>query len=157
VLRRNRSINNGDDGLFVCWRVKNGLFEENELRENQGAGVSIGHKDTDNLFRANRITGNGGAGVLFRSESEAMGAHRNTFEKNVILDNGTRETGDQAGAGVVIRGPHHDLIFRGNTIGSSQPQSAARPGILASPEARGLQARENDFRHVATPVASAPK
>jgi hypothetical protein len=38
------------------------------------------------VFRGNRITGNGRAGVLFRSESEARGAHRNTFEQNLTLD-----------------------------------------------------------------------
>ncbi|HEV3261085.1 MAG TPA: right-handed parallel beta-helix repeat-containing protein, partial [Gemmataceae bacterium] len=46
VLRRNRSLNNGGDGLFVCWRVKHGLFEGNVVRGNKGAGISIGHKDT---------------------------------------------------------------------------------------------------------------
>src|SRR5947209_4672153 len=51
VLRRNRSLGNGRDGLFVCWRVKHGLFEDNEIRANKGVGISIGHKDTDNLSR----------------------------------------------------------------------------------------------------------
>jgi parallel beta-helix repeat protein len=152
ILRGNHSIGNGGDGLYVCWRVKHGLFEKNELRENRGAGISIGHKDTDNMFRSNTITGNGKAGVLFRSESEAMGAHRNTFEQNVILDNGVSETGRLAGAGVVIRGPHHDLVFRKNTIGHSPHSPAARAGILTSQEARGLKAKENRFLRVKTPI-----
>ena len=59
VLRGNRSIGNDGDGLFVCWRVRYGLFEANEVRENRGSGISIGHKDSDNLFRGNTITGNG--------------------------------------------------------------------------------------------------
>jgi hypothetical protein len=32
-MRRNRSIGNGQDGLYVCWRVKHGLFEKNEIRD----------------------------------------------------------------------------------------------------------------------------
>jgi parallel beta-helix repeat protein len=147
VVRHNRSLNNGGDGLFVCWRVQHGLFEGNEVRGNQGAGVSIGHKDTDNVFRDNTITGNGRAGVLFRAESEPMGAHRNVFECNRILDNGAAEPGEAAGAAVVVRGPHHGLVFRGNTLGSSSPGQAAA-GILADKAAGDLQAEGNQYLHV---------
>ena len=28
IVRHNRSVNNGSDGLYVCWRVKHGLFRE---------------------------------------------------------------------------------------------------------------------------------
>ncbi len=88
TVRNNRSTGNGGDGLFVCWRVKYGEFSGNEVRDNKGAGISIGHKDSDNVFRDNVIEGNGGTGVLFRNETEAMGAHRNVFESNRIVDNG---------------------------------------------------------------------
>jgi parallel beta-helix repeat protein len=128
--------------------IKHGLFERNELRENRGSGVSIGHKDSDNQFRGNTISGNGKAGVLFRHESEAMGAHRNLFEENTILDNGTGETSERSWPCVDIRGAHHDLIFRGNTIGHSRPSPGAGPGIRHTSEAKGLQAEENEFRHV---------
>jgi parallel beta-helix repeat protein len=131
--------------------VKHGLFEGNEVQENKGSGISIGHKDTDNRFRGNTITGNGKAGVFFRNESEAMGAHRNVFEQNTILDNG-RAGGDFAGASVVIRGVHHDLVFRDNTIGHSQPPSTSGPAIRITPESKGLKADENRFRHVSAPV-----
>jgi parallel beta-helix repeat protein len=150
-LRGNRSLDNDRDGLYVCWRVKHGLFEDNEIRGNRGAGISIGHKDTDNEFRRNTITGNGKWGVLFRPESEAMGAHRNSFEQNTILDNGSVE-GEPC---IDIRGPHHDLIFRDNTIGYSQPPSAAGSGIRSSREATGLNAEENRFLHVKTPIDAA--
>ena len=88
------------------------------------------------------------AGVLFRPESEAMGAHRNTFEQNTILDNGSAETS----ACIDIRGPHHDLVFRDNTIGYSQPTPAAGPAIRSSREATGLKAEENRFLHVKTAI-----
>ncbi len=146
VLRRNRARNNGGDGLYVCWRVKHGLFEDNEIRGNKGAGVSIGHKDTDNLFRNNIIAENARAGVLFRTESEPMGAHRNVFEGNRIVDNGRS---GEAGACVVLRGHHYDVVFRKNTIGHSKPDSAG-VGILSGKDVRGLRNEDNQFPNVRT-------
>lgn len=148
VLRRNHALNNGGDGLFVCWRVKHGLFEDNEVRGNKGAGVSIGHKDTDNLFRNNVIAGNNRAGVFFRTESEAMGAHRNIFEGNRIVDNGLA---GEAGACVVLRGHHHDIVFRKNTIGHSRPVSAGI-GILSGKDVCGLKNVDNQFPNVGTSI-----
>lgn len=155
VLRRNRSLDNDQDGLFVCWRVKYGVFEQNELRGNKRNGISIGHKDTDNVFRHNAIVGNGDAGILFRNESEAMGAHRNVFEDNQLLDNGAGARGDAAFASVVIRGTHSDLVFRRNTIAHSSPVAA--PGILTSKTTRGLQAEANKFTNVRAEVTTAEK
>jgi parallel beta-helix repeat protein len=68
VVRRNVSRHNGGDGLYVCWRVKYGEFEGNELEGNEGHGISIGHKDSDNVFRENRVIENGRAGILFRND-----------------------------------------------------------------------------------------
>jgi hypothetical protein len=152
VVRRNRSVGNGSDGLYVCWRVVHGLFEENEIRGNQRAGVSIGHKDTDNLFRRNTIVENAGAGILFRRESEAMGAHRNVFENNRILDNAAAKDRGSAGAAIVVQGPHHDLVFRGNQIGNSRADAAPGVGILVSPEAKNLQADAGQFVNVQTQI-----
>ncbi|QEH38320.1 Pectate lyase superfamily protein [Aquisphaera giovannonii] len=151
IVRDNRSIGNGGDGLFVCWRVKHGVFERNELRGNGGAGVSIGHKDTDNLFRGNSILGNGGAGILFRDELEAMGAHRNVFEGNRILDNGGSSANDTP-AGIRIKGTHRDLVFRGNTIGSSREGTPKGVGILRGEGATGLRSEENRFQNVAREI-----
>ncbi|MCY3021469.1 MAG: right-handed parallel beta-helix repeat-containing protein [Planctomycetota bacterium] len=145
VVRGNRSVGNGGDGLFVCWRVKHGLFEQNEISANKGYGISIGHKDTDNLFRGNAITGNGKAGVLFRDESEPMGAHRNVFEVNTILDNGAAET-PRARAAIMVLGHTHDLVFRGNKIGSSK--SGAHAGIVRGKHVRGLAVTGNQFLRV---------
>jgi parallel beta-helix repeat protein len=147
ILKRNRASGNGHDGLFVCWRVQHGLFAENTLLDNKRSGISIGHKDSDNLFQGNRITGNHAAGITFRHEAEAMGAHRNRFEKNVILDNGMT----QGKTAIVIHGTHNGLVFRKNVIGYSTPSSAAT-GIRAPADARGLTANDNDFRNVATAV-----
>ncbi len=152
VLRRNRSVGNGGDGLFVCWRVKHGLFEGNELRGNKLSGISIGHKDTDNLFRNNASSGNGAAGVLFRREDEAMGAHRNVFEANRIVDNGVSGQGDLGEAAVVIRGPHHDLVFRQNVIGRTTPGARGTIGILSNARASGLKSEKNQFLNVSKEI-----
>lgn len=151
IVRRNRSLENGSDGLFVCWRVRHGLFEGNEIRGNQGAGVSIGHKDSDNCFRGNQILANARAGILFRNETEPMGAHRNLFEANRILDNGQNEKGAAAGAAIVIRGIHNDLVFRKNTVGRSDSHPGA-VGIWAGKHSKGLQASDNEFQNVGKPV-----
>ena len=150
VVRRNRSLSNGDDGLYVCWRVKHGRFEDNEIRGNHGVGVSIGHKDTDNLFRGNLISANAKAGVLFREESQPMGAHRNVFESNRILDNGAKE----GGAGIVIRGHHDDLVFRKNTIGCPKG-TIGGIGIRCAKESNRLQADDNQFVNLQKPIERA--
>jgi parallel beta-helix repeat protein len=154
IVRRCRAVDNGGDGMFVCWRVKHGLFEANELRGNAGAGVSIGHKDTDNLFRSNTIVGNAVTGVLFRHESEAMGAHRNVFESNRILDNGG--TSGHPAVAVTVRGPHRDLVFRDNTLGSSSISPGRSVGILHPRAAEGLKSEGNRFLNVGAEVEEGP-
>lgn len=144
TVRNNRSERNGADGLYVCWRVKRGVFENNTLVGNARDGISIGHKDTDNLFVANEITGNSRSGVMFRGESEAMGAHRNVFERNRIVDNG----GGEHDAAVLMRGHHHDVVFRGNTIGYSGATGDARVGIRHGDGVLRLDADDNEFVNV---------
>ncbi len=116
TVRKCIARRNGSDGLFLCWRVRHGLFEENVLEQNGRFGISIGHKDSDNLLRRNVICLNASNGVFFRNESLGMAAHRNRLEENVIINNGAEaET-----AGIRIRGETNDLIFRNNTIRDSR-------------------------------------
>ena len=115
--------NNGEDGLFLCWRVKHGVFEKNLLEGNGRFGISIGHKDTDNLLRDNQVRGNHEDGVFFRNETEGMAGHRNRLENNVIENNGTKSDV----AGIRVRGETRDLILKNNIIrdtrsGSEQKQ-----------------------------------
>ena len=132
--------------------MKEGLFENNEIRGNKRNGVSIGHKDTDNLFRHKLVTENASAGVLFRNEDEAMGAHRNVFEDNRILNNGTS---GKAAACIEIRGTHHDLVFRRNTIGNEKPIASPTVGISADKSAGDVKSEQNRFLNLKTEVASA--
>ncbi len=104
--------NNGEDGLFLCWRVKCGVFEGNILEGNGRFGISIGHKDTDNLLRNNQVRGNHQDGIVFRDESEGMAGHRNRLENNLVENNGLQ----QEAAGIRVCGETCDLVFRNNTI-----------------------------------------
>lgn len=120
LVRKCIARRNGTDGLFLCWRVRHGLFEDNVLVENGRFGISIGHKDSDNLLRRNLVRFNRQNGVFFRNESLGMAAHRNRLEDNVIENNGT---GGEA-AGVRIRGHTNDLVFRNNTIRDTRPEGS---------------------------------
>ncbi len=147
IVRRNKSLNNGDDGLFVCWRVRHGLFEDNEVRGNKRHGLSIGHRDSDNRFKNNVFAENAQAGIFFRDETEPMGAHRNVFEKNRILDNGLASGGKVVSPCIVLLGHHHDVVFRDNVIGYSRAISGT-VGISASKHCKGLEAMDNQFRNI---------
>jgi hypothetical protein len=90
VVRECVARGNGEDGLFLCWRVRHGLFEKNILENNGRFGISIGHKDTDNLLRENQVRANHQDGVFFRNETVGMAAHRNRLENNIIENNGLK-------------------------------------------------------------------
>jgi parallel beta-helix repeat protein len=128
TVRKCIARGNGTDGLFLCWRVRHGLFEENVLERNGRFGISIGHKDSDNLLRCNQVRSNGRNGVFFRNETLGMAAHRNRLEENLIENNGV----EGPAAGIRIRGQTNDLVFRGNTIRDTRPDESATQtvGIL---------------------------
>ncbi len=111
---------NGEDGLFLCWRVRHGLFENNLLEENGRFGISIGHKDSDNLIKGNHVLSNSRSGVFFRNETLGMAGHRNRLVENVIENNAT--SGE--GAGIRIRGEVQDLEFTNNTIRDTRTAEA---------------------------------
>ncbi len=115
VIRDCRSARNGADGLFLCWRVQFGLFENNLLQDNERHGISIGHKDSDNVFQNNVIEGNLKHGVYFRNESEPMAGHRNRLEDNRIVNNGR----DASGVGIFIDGETNETVLIDNVIGNT--------------------------------------
>lgn len=112
VVRGNIARRNGTDGLFLCWRVRHGVFEDNLLEANGQFGISIGHKDSDNLLKGNRVVRNASNGVFFRNETAGMAPHRNRLEANIIEDNG-REPGTAA---IRVRGEASGLVFESNII-----------------------------------------
>lgn len=134
---------NGTDGLFLCWRVRHGLFENNVLEDNGRYGISIGHKDSDNLLQLNQVRRNGENGVFFRNESYGMAAHRNQLKRNVIEDNGTKS----GAAGIRIRGETDGLVFVENTIrdtrdGDSRTQTT---GLLIEEQVGSITLRDNQI------------
>ncbi len=132
---------NGEVGLFLCWRVTGSRFQDNTVINNGLDGISIGHKDTDNTFVGNTVELNGRHGVHFRAETEANGGHRNTFEDNVIRDNGQKQPGD----GVHVEGITRDLVFKGNTIEDTQRDGrvSQRNGIFLGAGVDGVRTRGN--------------
>ena len=148
LVRRNIVRRNGNCGLFICAVVKRCRFEDNRFVENSGSGVSIGSRSTDNAIVGNRIIANAKSGIEFREEQVDAGAHRNRFERNVVLNNGSSDEGERAAVG--IRWHHHDLVFRQNTIGHEKPADERHAGILVSRHAKGFKAADNQFRHVET-------
>ncbi len=132
---------NGTDGLFLCWRVRHGVFEGNRLEENGQAGISIGHKDSDNLLRDNHVVRNGTCGVLFRDEAAGMSPHRNRLERNVIEDNG-RSPG---APGIRVRGEPDALVFDGNTIRDARPggKRTQTVGVLIEDQVGSVRLERN--------------
>ena len=125
VVRQCIARRNGEDGLYLCWRVRHGLFEKNILEDNGRFGISIGHKDTDNLLEDNQVRFNHQDGVFFRNESEGMAGHRNRLEKNLIENNGVK---DEA-AGIRVRGETRGLVFKNNIIRDTRTPAERKQAV----------------------------
>ena len=108
---------NGRDGFFFCWRVRDAVVEGNRFFDNEGVGISIGHKDSDNLIRGNTVTGNRSGGIHWRRETEPMGAHRNTIIANTVLNNDRFQ--------MFIEGETHGTVIRENRIESASDEAPA--------------------------------
>jgi hypothetical protein len=132
---------NGTDGLFLCWRVRHGLFEDNLLEQNGQFGISIGHKDSDNLIQRNHVRANGADGVFFRNETLGMAAHRNQLKGNIIEDNGAAGTA----AGIRIRGETNDLVFQENVIRDTRSagQQTQTVGVLIEEQVGDVRLQDN--------------
>ena len=155
-----RMHDNGDVGLFLCWRVRQGRFEDNAMEDNGRYGISIGHKDTDNEFVGNTIARNGFSGVYFRSETLKNSGHRNTFRSNKVLDNGN----ERQGYGFYISPHAGDLVIENNQIAETRAvKSTQRIGIYKVDGAGSVRAANNnmsghaeaDYREGAKAPASA--
>jgi len=143
IVRNCVARNNGTDGLFLCWRVRHGLFENNLLEGNGRFGISIGHKDSDNLIQGNRVRRNGQDGVFFRNELFGMAAHRNQLKDNVIENNGTKGEA----AGIRIRGETDGLVIEGNTIRDTRVDAVQtqKTGVLIEKNVRSVTLQDNQI------------
>lgn len=140
---------NGEDGLFLCWRVRHGLFEKNLFEDNGRFGISIGHKDSDNLLRDNEVRANHQDGVYFRNESLGMAGHRNRLEDNLIENNGTKsET-----AGIRVRGETRNLLFKNNIIRDTRAADSRKQLVgIRIEELAGAVTLENNQIDAAKPI-----
>lgn len=132
IVRYCISRRNGTDGLFLCWRVRFGLFENNFSENNGRYGISIGHKDSDNLLKDNTIRSNQQDGVFFRDETLGMAAHRNRLENNLIENNGT--AGESAG--IRVRGETQDILLKNNIIRDTRSEELQTQKIGVCIEAK---------------------
>lgn len=141
VVRGCTARGNGTDGLFLCWRVRHGVFEDNLLEGNGQYGISIGHKDSDNLLQRNRVCRNAREGVHFRNETLGMAAHRNRLVANIIEDNGTAA----ASPGIRIRGATDGLVFEQNLIRDTRASGSRTQtvGILVEAQVGDLTLQDN--------------
>jgi hypothetical protein len=163
-VRGNVLRKNGYVGLFVCVGVQRVLFEDNDIVDNAGCGISIGLNDSDNTFRGNRVVRNAETGVLFRRDSAKAedGAHRNIFEKNTIMDNlgprPAKSNSRPSSAGqacVVIEGTHLDLMFRDNELGFSRPHAGS--AFLVDPGTAKPQLSQNRLHQLTELIKEQPK
>jgi parallel beta-helix repeat protein len=147
IIRNCKSHGNGQDGLFLCWRVQEGRFEDNQILSNGRFGISIGHKDTDNILAGNVVRSNKSHGVFFRDEKLTNAGSRNTLRRNVIEDN--------EGCGVMIEGHTTDLLFEDNTIRDTRsgPARTQQVGICAGEDVARIRAVRNRIEnHVEEPT-----
>lgn len=93
LIEGNKSHDNGGYGLFVCWRVRNGIVRNNIFKNNGKNGICTGHKDTDMLYEGNTIAENGADGIHLRGELPMNAPHRSIFKNNLIENNGMKEKG----------------------------------------------------------------
>jgi hypothetical protein len=112
LIEGNNSYNNDGYGLFVCWRVRNGIVRKNNFHNNGINGISTGHKDTDVLFADNHIYENGSDGVQLRGETSLNAPHRTIFKNNLIENNGVKEKG----YGIAINSKAEGVVLEDNII-----------------------------------------
>jgi len=146
LVRFNRAHDNGQDGLYLCWRVQHARYEQNQSWNNGQDGISLGHKDTDNVFFKNVVSGNGRAGIFFRDEPERDAASRNTFSENTVEANG-RPGG--TGYGIRIEGETRDVKFFSNTIRGMRKgdKSTQTVGVYLGSKTDGITFARNVFEH----------
>lgn len=138
-----RVHHNGDIGIYLCWRVRHGRFEDNLIEENGHYGISIGHKDTDNEFLNNLVARNGKSGVYFRQETFKNSGHRNVFRNNKVVDNGDARTG----YGFYISPLVNDLVIENNLIEDTRTGGRTqRIGIYRSAGAGPVINRNNTMK-----------
>jgi len=133
--------------LFFCWGVKYGFAEKNTIEDTKTAGISVGHRDTDNLIRGNIVKRSGQAGILFRPERGAgFTGDRNIVEGNTIFD-----TGGENAAAVDVQGTTAGLVFRKNVLKETRG-AARRAGFRLGKDTKDITLEGNTVEGFAVSV-----
>jgi hypothetical protein len=143
VIRNCCSHDNRRIGLFVCWNVRFGRFENNRFENNGTHGISIGHNDTDNLFSGNHSRSNGATGVTFRNDGPLP--DRCVFRANIVEDNGTTE---RPGIGFDLYHPARGTVLEKNVVRDTRPEGQRTQSTAARlhPKSEGTTlAPDNHF------------
>lgn len=111
-IMNNNVHHNTVDGMFICWRVHQSIVKNNQFHHNGRHGICTGHKDSDVVFEDNHIFENGSDGVNLRQENSRNSPHRNTFQNNLIENNG--QSGE--GYGFAVYSEPQDLVIKDNII-----------------------------------------
>ncbi len=122
TVRQCLARNNGQDGLFLCWRVKHGLFEANVLEGNGRFGISIGH----NRLEHNVIENNGWehpvAGIRVLGVTDGL-----IFKDNIVRDTRQGEERRQQ-VGICLEANVGAVALDGNEIEAVTPVADKRQG-----------------------------
>ena len=116
----------------------------NVIEDTKKAGISIGHRDTDNVVRDNIVRRSGEQGILFREHPVARrDPHRNVFEGNLIEDSGAK--GECVA--VEMLGTAEDVVLRGNRIVDTRRRhkSRTRIGIRIGKKIKRVTLDGNEF------------
>jgi len=151
LMRGNKLIGN-NIGLFFCWGVKFGLAENNIIEDTKSAGISVGHRDTDNVIRKNIVKRSGKFGILFRPErGEGFTGDRNLVEENTVID-----TGDETAVAIDVQGTTANLVIRRNVLQETRG-AGKRVGIRLAKDTKGIRLEENTIEGFAVKAENARK
>lgn len=138
LIEGNNSHDNDNFGLFVCWRVRNGVVRNNLFIHNGQNGICTGHMDTDMLYEKNQISDNGRDGINLRNESRSNAPHRSVFKNNLVENNGWKN----GGYGFSFNSPAEGVILEGNTIQNSKG-SSQKAAVLIDKNGLPVMLRNN--------------
>jgi len=129
----------GRGGVYLCFLAIEGVYEDNEILDNNGPGILIGYRDRDNLFARNVIRGNRQAGIALGAwfRGDTYRTYGNVFRDCVIEDNGDAE---EEGYGVHISGDAHHTRLERCAMRDTRPegQKRQRVGLSVGPEVQDV-------------------
>ena len=139
-IENNDVHDNAVDGLFICWRVHHSRVTGNKFYNNGRYGICTGHKDSDVLFEGNHVYHNGSDGINLRGELGKNAPHRNSFIKNIIEDNGTKE----GGYGMSFNSPAENITITQNIIRDTGP-GTQKAGLYFYKNALPVNMEDNEI------------